>query len=66
MSQTLVTTLPVESGGALRFLHALVSALYEARARQARREIARHAGLVLSARQYRLVLDARSRERRHA
>jgi predicted MFS family arabinose efflux permease len=48
MLHSLVATSPVQSGG-IRFLHSLLSALYEARAQRAREEIARHADLIASA-----------------
>ena len=65
MSYSLVATLPVQSGAAARFLRALLSAIYEARARRAQDEIARHADFIRSARRHPGVLDARQVERRH-
>ena len=48
MLHSLVATSPVQSGG-IRFLHSLLSALYEARAQRAREEITRHADLIAAA-----------------
>ena len=48
MPQSLVATLPIQTGGAVRFFRSLMSALYEARAQRAREEIARHADLIAS------------------
>jgi hypothetical protein len=65
MSRTAVATLPMQSEGARRLLRAFVNAIHEARARRAHQEIARHAGLIDSARRHRLALDARHREHGH-
>ncbi len=64
MSHSLVATLPVQSGRAARFFRFLLSTLCEARARRAREEIARHAALIASAREHRLIADARAGEPR--
>jgi len=62
MLDSLVVTLPVQRGGAARFLRSLLGALYEARAQRARAEIACHADLIASAREHRSTADAHARE----
>ncbi len=65
MLRSVAAPLPFLGEGASHLIYSLMNAVYQARARRAREEIARHAALIESARRHRLALDGRTWEQSH-
>ena len=65
MLRSVAAPLPFRGEGAGRLVHSLLNAIYQARARRAHDEIARHRGLIESARMHRQLPDRRTVEPRH-